>query len=99
MELSDNELSGEMPAELGRLTNLESLDIRNNQLSGQIPAEMGQAFSLRRLYLSRNELSECIPVTIEDVRYNDLDRLCLAFCGSESQQRDVTGRQHPATLF
>ena len=39
--LSTNNLSGEIPAELGSLSNLQSLWLNHNGLSGEIPAELG----------------------------------------------------------
>ena len=44
--LWDNGLSGEIPAELGSLSNLESLVLVHNQLSGEIPAELGSLSNL-----------------------------------------------------
>ena len=41
LHLADNELSGEIPAELGSLTNLQWLHLTLNQLSGEIPTELG----------------------------------------------------------
>ena len=41
-------LSGEIPAELGGLTNLQNaVSQRQNGLSGEIPAELGDLTSLR----------------------------------------------------
>ena len=39
-------LSGEIPAELGSLTNLQVLNLYDNELSGTIPAELGQLTNL-----------------------------------------------------
>ena len=39
-EILDNRLSGEIPAELGGLPNLESLSLRGNELSGCVPASL-----------------------------------------------------------
>ena len=41
IELDDKGLSGEIPAELGKLANLEVLSLDDNQLSGEIPSELG----------------------------------------------------------
>ena len=39
LDLTRNQLWGEIPAELGNLTKLEELRLDYNQLTGQIPAE------------------------------------------------------------
>ena len=39
-------MSGEIPAELGSLSNLERLSLGNNDLSGEIPAELGSLSNL-----------------------------------------------------
>ena len=36
LDLTDNQLSGEIPAELGSLPNLQSLWLQGNQLSGEM---------------------------------------------------------------
>ena len=40
LTLHENQLSGEIPAELGNLDNLKSLTLHENQLSGEIPSEV-----------------------------------------------------------
>ena len=49
LELPNNALSGEIPAELGSLSNLESLNLSNNDLSGEIPAELASLSNLTDL--------------------------------------------------
>ena len=61
LRLVANGLSGEIPAELGRLTNLQELSFSINTLSGEIPAELGNLTNLQSLSLSANELSGEIP--------------------------------------
>ena len=59
--LGANELTGEIPSEIGSLTSLNSLDLSNNQLTGEIPAEIGNLSNLYSLDLSDNQLTEEIP--------------------------------------
>ena len=44
--LYDNDLSGEIPKEIGKLTNLEGLNLGVNQLLGEIPKEIGKLINL-----------------------------------------------------
>ena len=70
---------GEIPAELGSLSNLEGLDLSYNELSGEIPAELGSLSNLTGLTLSRNDLSLCVPRSLEDHdRFGNLSD--LPFC-------------------
>ena len=64
MLLSENQLSGEIPAELGNLTNLEWLGLGRNRLSGEIPGELGSLANLQYLFLSENQLSGEIPAEL-----------------------------------
>ncbi len=61
LNLSENELSGEIPPELGSLSNLQHLFLFRNELSGEIPPELGNLANLEGLYLSDNQLSGEIP--------------------------------------
>ena len=61
LDLYENQLSGEIPPELGNLANLAWLDLEGNQLRGEIPPELGNLANLRQLHLSRNQLSGEIP--------------------------------------
>ena len=51
-------ITGEIPPEIGNLTNLTSLYLSNNQLTGEIPPEIGDLTNLTYLNLSWNELTE-----------------------------------------
>ena len=61
LDLDNNQLSGEIPPELGNLANLTELDLRFNQLSGEIPPELGNLANLEWLDLGLNQLSGEIP--------------------------------------
>ena len=55
---------GEIPPEIGNLTNLENLSLYNNELTGSIPSEIGNLSNLNSLNLSFNQLSGNIPPEI-----------------------------------
>lgn len=54
--LDDNNLTGSLPAEIRKLTELEILSARNNQLTG-IPAEIGQLHNLTLIDFSGNDIN------------------------------------------
>ncbi len=70
------DLTGEIPGELGDLTNLEYLNLRFNDLSGEIPAELGDLTDLEYLNLRFNDLSGEIPAELGDL--TDLEWLYLS---------------------
>ena len=49
--LYSNQLTGEIPTELGNLTKLTALILYDNQLTGEIPSELGSLSNLTRLSL------------------------------------------------
>ena len=62
--LSNNQLTGRIPTELGNLSNLEYLGLNSNQLTGPIPPELGDLNNLRWLHLSQNQLTGGIPTEL-----------------------------------
>ena len=64
LSLVANELRGNIPSEIGNLTNLVYLYLRGNQLSGSIPPEIGNLINLNLLSLRGNQLSGSIPSEI-----------------------------------
>lgn len=50
-ELYGNELNGSIPAALGNLSSLVSLDLQGNLLTGAIPDSLGAISTLRNLYV------------------------------------------------
>ncbi len=62
--LSENQLSGEIPPELGNLSNPQELFLYGNYLSGEIPAELGNLSILTGLFLHENQLSGEMPAEL-----------------------------------
>ncbi len=54
-------LDGEIPPELGSLSQLVRLDLSASQLSGEIPTELGSLLQLGSLNLADNQLTGPIP--------------------------------------
>ena len=64
LDLSNNQLSGQIPASLGTLRALKLLNISHNKLSGKIPTSFGDLENIETLDLSHNKLSGSIPPTL-----------------------------------
>ena len=63
-----NGLAGTLPAELGALSQLRSLEIGGNRgLSGPIPVELGDLINLESLILQANRLTGAIPSELAQV--------------------------------
>ena len=63
--LFDNRLSGEIPAELGKMVNLEVISAAgNNELAGKIPPEIGNCRNLTFLGLADTRISGYLPRTL-----------------------------------
>ena len=75
LNLSNNQLTGEIPSEIGKLTNLEGLYLFENQLTGEIPEEIGNLTNLTFLGLSENQLIGEMSSNIENL--TNLDALYL----------------------
>ncbi|KAL8466939.1 hypothetical protein ACS0TY_035862 [Phlomoides rotata] len=61
IDLSNNNLSGDIPEELTSLVELRSLNLSQNRLTGSIPDKIGDMKQLESLDFSRNSLSGRIP--------------------------------------
>ena len=68
--LSRNNLTGEIPPQLGDLANLQILFLDDNELTGEIPPELGGLPRLRLLHLEQNRLTGPVPP-----EFGDLTRL------------------------
>lgn len=59
INLSNNNLTGMIPSELGDLVSLTSLLLNNNNLSGSIPSSFGDLTNLTEIDISDNFLNGC----------------------------------------
>jgi len=62
-----NSLTGEIPSEIGNLTNLIYLNLSYNQLTGSIPSSIGNLTNLEELSLKMNLLTGEIPQEVCDL--------------------------------
>ncbi|KAF3520051.1 hypothetical protein DY000_02062999 [Brassica cretica] len=67
LDLSGNELSGEIPVELGGLMELYTLNFSHNKLSGRIPESFSGMKNMESLDLSYNKLQGCIPPQLTEL--------------------------------
>ncbi|KAK3421487.1 hypothetical protein EUGRSUZ_G02131 [Eucalyptus grandis] len=77
IDLSANNLNGEIPKELTRLVQLQNLNLSQNNLSGKIPSNIGNLKNLESLDLSNNGISGRIPPSISSLDF--LSCLNLSF--------------------
>ena len=77
LDLQYNQLTGEIPPEIGNLTNLERLWLHGNQLTGEIPPEIGNLTNLIYLNLYDNQLTGSIPSEIRNL--TNLNQLYLYY--------------------
>ena len=61
LELSERQLTGTIPPQLGALSHLERLALSHNQLTGPIPPQLGALTRLQHLDLGFNQLTGAIP--------------------------------------
>ena len=73
--LSDSQLTGTIPPELGNLNNLERLNLTRNQLTGDIPPELSLLTNVQLLALGGNQLTGPIPTWL--VNITNLEELYL----------------------
>ncbi|MDX1538522.1 S8 family peptidase [Arsukibacterium sp.] len=77
LNLTNNNLSGELPAALSGLNALTVLDLSFNSLSGSFPLVLLQLDKLQRLSLWQNGFSGSIPAAISEL--SALQQLDLSF--------------------
>jgi len=97
LDLSNNEIAGQLPDCWEHLSSLRYLDLRNNKLSGKIPQSMGSLVHLNALVLRNNNfigelpltLKNCSWLTLLDVSKNMLSGEVLSWIGESMQQLKI----------
>ncbi|XP_059633550.1 receptor-like protein EIX1 [Cornus florida] len=77
IDLSSNNLNGQIPKEITNLSRLGSLNLSRNQLTGNIPEGIGGLRHLETLDLSSNHLSGPIPPSMSSMTF--LNHLNLSY--------------------
>ena len=68
LSLQENRLTGELPAELGDLSELRNLRLWSNELTGEIPPEVAHLTELEQFAVGGNRLHGLIPEWLADFR-------------------------------
>lgn len=66
LDLSDNELSGELPDCWRDMSELVILNLGNNNFSGKLPSSLGSLYQLQTLNLRHNSLVGELPLSMKN---------------------------------
>ncbi|QCE10185.1 LRR receptor-like serine/threonine-protein kinase FLS2 [Vigna unguiculata] len=69
LDLSCNQLTGEIPPQIGDLHSLHSLNLSHNHLNGMIPENFQKLQNIESLDISYNNLSGQIPLQLQDLHF------------------------------
>nr|KYP36210.1 LRR receptor-like serine/threonine-protein kinase FLS2 [Cajanus cajan] len=97
LDLSTNQITGQLPDCWKNLGSLTYLDLSSNKLSGKIPQSMGTLISLKALALRNNNLTgdlsvtlkNCTDLNILDVSENLLSGSIPSWIGESFQQLKI----------
>ncbi|BAU02159.1 hypothetical protein VIGAN_11160300 [Vigna angularis var. angularis] len=97
LDLSNNQITGQLPECWEHLSSLAFLDLRNNKLSGKIPQSMGTLVNLQALVLRNNDfigevpptLKNCSNLALLDVSKNLLSGPVPSWIGENMQQLKI----------
>lgn len=102
IDLSSNNLDGNVPEEVGSLVGLINLNLSFNHLTGNIPYQIGTLQLLESLDLSHNQLSGDIPETLSNLTsLGDLNLSYNSLTGRipSGPQLDTLHTDDPASMY
>ena len=71
--MSNNMISGQIPASFGQFASLKDMRLDNNKLTGELPAELSGMKSIESLLLENNSLVGRVDQSICDLRDMNLE--------------------------
>ncbi|KAF8393134.1 hypothetical protein HHK36_021375 [Tetracentron sinense] len=69
LDLSCNHLTGDIPREIGKLSEVRALNLSHNHLTGSIPENLSNLKQIESLDLSHNKLSGGVPSELTGLYY------------------------------
>lgn len=102
IDLSNNNLAGPIPEEIGTLVGLINLNLSRNLISGKIPEQIGNLQSLESLDLSNNHLSGEIPWDLSNLTslsYMNLSYNNLSGRIPSGHQLDTLSSDDPTSMY
>mmetsp|Transcript_44746 Transcript_44746/g.115827 ORF Transcript_44746/g.115827 Transcript_44746/m.115827 type:complete len:130 (+) Transcript_44746:699-1088(+) len=92
--LESNQLTGLLPIQWSRLTNLQHLVINNNAVKGELPREWSGLAMLHRLEATNNALTGQVPGEWKGLKYLNYLALEGEPCAADARERDPTLRRN-----
>ncbi|XP_058072774.1 receptor-like protein 15 isoform X5 [Magnolia sinica] len=90
LDLSWNQLTGEIPPEIGHLTAIHALNLSHNQLTGPVPETFSNLKQIESMDLSYNRLSGKIPPQLTDLNF--LSTFTVAHNNLSGRTPDMKGQ-------
>lgn len=89
LDLRRNGLKGNIPNEIGELTELAYLNLSTNSLTGDLPESMGILKKIESILLAESGLSGCAPESLSRVQVSDIIFTPLYYCDGDDYDADL----------
>jgi tRNA A-37 threonylcarbamoyl transferase component Bud32 len=97
--LTGSKYSGDIPSDIGFLSELEILDLSYNNLSGQVPSSFVKLNSLTELVLAYNQLSGSLPVLPKNAAVNITGNPGLTNTNSNNMDTGSKNKRHTLLII